>query len=237
MLAFWAWAGYFTSLSFSFSCVRWGCWSSSYSVTVIIRDSVHEALNIVTDSYGHSGNGSSCHHHHLQLPSHHHHHYLHYNHHLDRLSIIITVIFIHHHHRLLHCLHHPYFFTKLYKLWSKLISVLIGNISFRKTKCYLFCVCLLETFSFEIIAFLDRILYFAVSRVIAAATTALKGFQGRVNGGMHESEDCSPPVLGLIILFAFNHKSAQRSFAGSVYCVTEPSGTSFEGLWMNSCRE
>lgn len=44
-------------------------------------------------------------------------------------------------------------------------------------------------------------------------------------------------VLGLIILFAFNHKSAQRSFAGAVYCIAEPSGTSFEDLWMNSCRE
>lgn len=46
-----------------------------------------------------------------------------------------------------------------------------------------------------------------------------------------------PGVLGLIISVAFNHKSAQRSFAGCVYCIAEPSGTSFEGLWMNSCRE
>lgn len=44
-------------------------------------------------------------------------------------------------------------------------------------------------------------------------------------------------VLGLIILFAFNHKSAQRSFASAVYCIAEPSGTSFEGLWMGSCGE
>lgn len=46
-----------------------------------------------------------------------------------------------------------------------------------------------------------------------------------------------PPALGLIILFAFNHKSAQRSCAGSVYCSAEPSGTSFEGLRRRSCRE
>lgn len=99
------------------------------------------------------------------------------------------------------------------------------------------CVCFLKTFYLEIIAFPDRTLYSAVGRVIAAATATLKGFQGRVNGGMRESEDCSPLVLGLIILFAFNHKSAQRSFAGTVYCIAEPGGTSFEGLWMNSYRE
>lgn len=56
--------------------------------------------------------------------------------------------------------------------------------------------CLLETFYSEIIAFLDKTLYSSVCRVIAAATIALKGFQGRVNGGMHESEDSSFPGPG-----------------------------------------
>lgn len=45
------------------------------------------------------------------------------------------------------------------------------------------------------------------------------------------------PVLGLIVLFAFNHKSAPRSFAGAVDCIAEPSGTFLEGLWVNSCGE
>ena len=66
---------------------------------------------------------------------------------------------------------------------------------FQRNKMQFF-QCLLETFYFEIIAFPDGTLYSAVFRVIAAATTALKGFQGRVNGGMRESEDSSFPGPG-----------------------------------------
>lgn len=50
-----------------------------------------------------------------------------------------------------------------------------------------------ETLYFEIIAFLDRNFYSTVCRITAAATTVLKGSQGLVNGGMHESEDSSSP--------------------------------------------
>lgn len=53
-----------------------------------------------------------------------------------------------------------------------------------------------ETLYFEIIAYLDRILYSTACRIMAAATTALKGSQGLVNGGMHESEDSSSPGPG-----------------------------------------
>lgn len=50
-----------------------------------------------------------------------------------------------------------------------------------------------ETFYFEIIAFLDRILYSTVCKIMAAATTALKCSQGRVDGGMCESQDSFSP--------------------------------------------
>ena len=184
VLELWGWAGYFASLSLSFSCVKWGCSSSSHEGTVIIRDEVREVLSIVTASCRHSGNGRCCH-------PHPHQHCLHYNHRLNMLIIVISTFFIHRHHPL-HCLPHPYFLQSFTELWSEFIFVLAGNISFRKTKRYLFCVCLLETFAFEIIAFPDRTLSSAGCRVIAAAATTLKGFQGRVNGGMHGSEDCSP---------------------------------------------
>lgn len=94
-------AGYFTSLSFSFSCVKWGCQSSSLEGTVISRDNVHEVLNVVTDSCRRSGNSSGC-------RPHPHHHCLHYNHRLNMLIIVISSTFILRHHHL-HCLPHPYF--------------------------------------------------------------------------------------------------------------------------------
>ena len=147
---------------------------------MIIRDEVHEVLNVVTDSCRHSGNGSCCH-------PHPHHHCLHYDHRLNALITVISIIFIRRHHHL-HCLPHPSFLQSCTD-FDQSFFVLLGNISFRKTKRCLFCVCLLETFAFEIIAFPDRTLYSAVCRVIAAA---LKGFQGRVNGGMQGTEDCSP---------------------------------------------
>lgn len=65
----------------------------------------------------------------------------------------------------------------------------------------------------------------------------LKGFQALVNRGMHEGESHSPSSPGTDYLVCFNHKSAQRSFAGYVYCLAEPSSTSFEGPWRSSYSE
>lgn len=150
---------------------------------MIVRDDVHEVLSVVTDSCRRSGNGSCC-------RPHPHHRCLHYNHRLNVLTTVISIAFIRRHHHL-HCLPHPSFLQS-FTDFDQSFFVLSGNISFRKTKRYLFCVCLLETFAFEIIAFPDRTLYSAVCRVIAAATATLKGFQGRVSGGMQGTEDCCP---------------------------------------------
>lgn len=84
-------------------------------------------------------------------------------------------------------------------------------------------VCLLETFYFEIIAFPDRTL--SLLRPL---------LRWKVSRAMW-MEECLrvrtalPPVLALMITFAFDHKLAQRSFAGVLCCLAEPSGTSFEG--------
>lgn len=51
-----------------------------------------------------------------------------------------------------------------------------------------------------------------------------------MNRGMHEGESLSPSGPGTDYLVCFNHKSVQRTFAGDVYCLAEPSSTSFEGL-------
>lgn len=58
----------------------------------------------------------------------------------------------------------------------------------------------------------------------------LKGFQGLVNRGMHEGEIRSQSGPGTDYLVCFNHKSVQRTFAGDVYCLAEPSSTPFERL-------
>lgn len=89
-----------------------------------------------------SGNGGcSC-------PPHHHHHYL-LHHHLLNLCPITTlfIVFI---------ISIFFFLTRLYWPWSKLISALIGNITFRKTKCFLLLHMSFQTFYSEIIAFPDR---------------------------------------------------------------------------------